>query len=290
MVMLKRTTPTNLQEELPMMGYPSNRRRNPYADSASTSNIKISFVLFCFLLPWLPYVAVRIAFIKAESAAFNLLESRQSIARNLNSIMFQRATLQEKERSIHHETGTLFATLRRLGALEDYNAHEILEDRKLIQIDSLHAFFKFTGRSALRELFRHGPLKVALDLTVSDHVSTFIVELPDVRDMPHAVHLFLDMVKEKAYEGAAMVKRKGALTVSITPPDGILRTSLVFNEPSVKKDKYSLCFVGLGPSFRIALEGTADGTCFGSVTGNNVLLDSLPVMTQIIRTRMLPST
>lgn len=272
-----------------MMGYPSNRRGNPYSDSASTSSIKISFVLVCFLLPWVPYVAVRIAFARAESTALNLLESRQSVARDLNGIMFQRAKLQEKERTIHQETGTLFATLRRLGALEDYQAHELLEDRYLAQIDSLYAFFKSTGRSAVRELFRHGPLKVALDLKVSDHVSTFIVDLPGARDMPHAVHLFIDMVKEKAYEGAAMVNRKGALTVSLSPPDSIQRTSLVFNEPSVQNDKYSLCFMGLGPSFRIALEDKADGTCFGAVTGNNVLLDGLPVMTQIIRTRVLPS-
>ena len=295
MVMFKLTTPTSYQEELPMMGYPSNQRRNPYSESAASSSIRLSFVLLCFLVPWIPYTAVRIAFIRAESTTMNLLESRQSIARDLKGILHQRAKMQEKERTIHDETGTLFATLRKLGALEEYEAHEVIEDRYLSQIDSLHAFFKSTGRRAIRELFRDGPQKVAIDLKVSDHVSTFVVELPGAKHMPHAVHLFLELVNDKIYEGAVMVKKQGLLTVSVPPVtayelDGVPRRNLVFSEPSVQSSKYSLCFADLGPSFFISLEDTADGTCFGAVTGNNVLLDSIPFMTQVIRMRMMPST
>ena len=303
--MFKIDTRSKCGDHLPIIGYSNNQQRNHFSRvaSTSTSDINTKFVLLCILLPWLPYIAVRIAFNRAESTTASFLEKRQSIARDLKIILQQRAKLQEQERTMHDETGTLFAALRKIGALEEYEAHEIIEEHYLNQIEQMNAHYKSQSRLILRERFGNGVIKVAMDIKVFVHVTSFVIELSGAKSTPHAVHVFVDLVNDKAYEGAVM--RKNDATLSVSPKlkenqSGLVqhddvdkqKRTMVFAETSKDTTKYALCFSGLGPSFYIALQDTQDeagGTCFGMVTDNSHMLDTLPVVTNIIGMKVLSS-
>ena len=284
MVQFKRTSQNRTSlTSLPSM-YPANQQQwmpnSSHQQTSSLSGLKIALVALCLILPWIPYAAVRISFNTVESRVSSLLEQRQTLAQDLGRIMHGNNKLQEKEETMRDETGALFATLRKLGALDDYHQHEVIENNFLAEIDSMHASLQATSRRAIKEHYGIGSHRVAMHLESSNsHDSIVVVELADVRTMPLAVHMFLTMVEE--HVAIPMIRHKGDLTVATN----FKRTQtkpLVFSEPSSSSGKYSLCFKGSGPSFYISLQDnkTADeDPCFGTVVANQNLLDRLPDVT-----------
>jgi hypothetical protein len=295
MAMFKRMSRS---QELPILGNPNNPCHNPYsprAVHAPQPNIKLGLMAFLLLLPWIPYVTIRVVFRKAESHVSYLLDQRHSVAQALTDQMQVRQSLKDKERTIHDETGALFSILRNAGAMEDYEAHEKVEERYLDQINIMQAHIQTSSRRAVKERYGSGPYKVAIDLQVWDHVSTIVVEDLDMARMPHAINVFLDMVTEKVWEGATMTSNQRELTVSVPlSPDNdnrinqIHKRTLAFSETSLSRSKYSLCFKDLGPTLHISLQETIEGTCFGTVTDNQELrLDRLPAAARVINMRLL---
>ncbi len=298
MIMFKRTS---RPQELPMMGYPNNPCINPYSPRAvHTPQPKIKFgsMILLLVLPWIPYVTIRVVFGKAESRVSYLLDQRRSVAQDLNDLMHLRQSLTDKERAIHDETGALFSILGNAGALEDYEAHEKVEERYLDQINTMQGHIQTLSRRAVKERYGSGPYKVAIDLQVWDHISTIVVENLDITKMPHAIHMFLDMLTEKVWEGATMTNNQRELTVSVPlSPDNdnrineIHKRTLAFSETSLSRSKYSLCFKDLGPTLHISLQESIEGTCFGTVTDSQeMLLDRLPAASRVMTMRLLSPT
>jgi hypothetical protein len=212
--------------------------------------------------------------------------------------MHLRQSLTDKERAIHDETGALFSILGNAGALEDYEAHEKVEERYLDQINTMQGHIQTLSRRAVKERYGSGPYKVAIDLQVWDHISTIVVENLDITKMPHAIHMFLDMLTEKVWEGATMTNNQRELTVSVPlSPDNdnrineIHKRTLAFSETSLSRSKYSLCFKDLGPTLHISLQESIEGTCFGTVTDSQeMLLDRLPAASRVMTMRLLSPT
>lgn len=294
-MMFKRTL---RPQELPMMGYPNNQCLNPYSPRAvHTTQPKIKFVSMALLLllPWIPYATIRVVFRKAESQVAYLLDQRRSVAQDLNDLMQLRQSLTDKERTIHDETGALFSILGNAGALEDYEVHEKVEERYLDQINIMQSHIQTLSRRAVKERYGSGPYNVAIELNVWDHISTIVVENLDMTTMPHAIHMFLDLLTEKVWEGATMTNNQRELTLSVplTPENEnrinkIHRRTLAFSETSLSRNKYSLCFKDLGPTLHISLEESIEGTCFGTVKDSqDMLLDRLPAAARVVNMRLL---
>jgi hypothetical protein len=165
--------------------------------------------------------------------------------------MHLRQSLTDKERAIHDETGALFSILGNAGALEDYEAHEKVEERYLDQINTMQGHIQTLSRRAVKERYGSGPYKVAIDLQVWDHISTIVVENLDITKMPDAIHMFLDMLTEKVSEGATMTNNQRELTVSVPlSPDNdnrineIHKRTLAFRRNFLVPEQVFLVFQG----------------------------------------------
>jgi hypothetical protein len=263
------------------------------ADSQdATSRIKTWYFLFSLILPWIPYLVVRMRVLTAENNALYLMEERSELTHKIKEILHQRIVLQEKEHSLHDETGSLFSTLRKLGALEEYEAHEAIEERYLAQIDIMYEYFEQSSRRYLNEGNFRMPQNIDVKLKFRNEVLTVTFGFPDWKRNPTATYLFFNMVDQNIWEGSSITKKYGTQIISSQPTlssfEDAQKWKLVVRDALSPSEKFSLCFKGLGPTFFISLRDETQETCFGKVMVNKELLEKMDGSAEILAMAIVP--
>jgi hypothetical protein len=215
--------------------------------------------------------------------------------------------LEDLTKQLHEETKNMYIQLKGISSIADskeYEAIEKEEDDMLLRIDGLQQHLQSKSRDYVKEKYGRGPYRIVIDLDLENQWKpAIIVELQAAKEMPLALHLFLDMVKDKLWEGLVMINRDGVLSAS--PPsrafdeslvNEINQRQLVFSETNtnVERGQYSLCFSGHGPSFYISLKGEAtkpQDPCFGKIneSQSQSLVSQLPEVVRIAKIRFLGS-
>jgi len=200
----------------------------------------------------------------------------------------------------------------------NYEKLEKKEGAMIKCIDDLESHVQENSRLAIEQDYGTGPYQVELTLRSKIHMrvelQTIVIQLAPLNLMPHAVHHFLRMLKERLWEGMAMMPQQSAPhRLQASPVDmETLETmdwrfenaklkNLVFAEhsPDYRCNSYSLGFSGNpgGPDFyinglAIPDKGASD-SCFGKVVKGRDIIDSIiakqesPVL-GIERLRLLP--
>jgi hypothetical protein len=235
---------------------------------------------------------VRLSVMKAESHALSLMEERNDLTNKIKQVLHQRIVLQEKGHNIHDETGTLFSTLRRLGALDEYESHEAIEEKYLSQISIMYEYFEQSSRRQLKERFKTMRQNIDMTLTSKNNLSSITFSFPNWKRNPSATNLFFTMVEQHLWEGSSIVKKQGTITISSLPTlnafEDLHDWKLVVRDVSSPGVKFSLCFKGLGPSFFITLKDDTPETCFGEVINNREMLEDMQDSAEILSMKIIP--
>lgn len=130
-----------------------------------------------------------------------------------------------------------------------------------------------------------GPFLIELYLKfgATDDKGYMMIEVPSLKDLPHSVSTFIDMVEAKVYDNTMIVGKNGKLQIETLPsnPDalqlgnvkrvlGFSDNAVLFNEQSHKypcKPNW-IGYVDLGPTIEIyASDKSNDSSisCFGQV-------------------------
>jgi cyclophilin family peptidyl-prolyl cis-trans isomerase len=138
---------------------------------------------------------------------------------------------------------------------------------------------------ALHDRFGPGPHQVEIELdfppeapAVNGNPTTFVIELASLDDMPHSVHLFLQMVSHQLWDGCSFMRNAGHVVQASSAPYYKTTTkgrqpqlrkkfkdagymSVAFQEysPKVPHEKYTVGFAGRpgGPDWYVS---TRDNT------------------------------
>lgn len=227
--------------------------------------------------------------------------SRAAMESNIKNLQAQLEQVTQEKEELETKQKEDLHSKEKPASDGDENAIKQLNER----LDNVHKEIqKMSKRDAIQK-FGLGPHKVEIELdfppeapAVDGNPTKFIIEMASLEEMPHSVHLFLEMVDRKLWDGCAFMRNAGHVVQASSVPyyktegqqllkkfkeSGFLSVAFQEYSPNVPHKKYTVGFAGRpgGPDWYVstvdntenhgpggqssyAIPGEAD-PCFGKV-------------------------
>jgi cyclophilin family peptidyl-prolyl cis-trans isomerase len=203
------------------------------------------------------------------------------------------AAQQQKEVDLRSEQAQEEVLLKAVQLEMEIQAQLQTQIEQLVQARSVSDFnhqIQGISERAVFSKFGQGPYRVQVIMGNSE---SFVLEMISVKDMPHTLHHFLDMVDYGLWDGATLVHGMGAQSFLAIPRnsrgeyaqqefDNVQLGSLPFEQESVgyPHEKYTVSFSKQrGPDFYMNLQDDAKhnefASCFAKVVEGFDVLEKI---------------
>ena len=159
-----------------------------------------------------------------------------------------------------------------------------------------------TYQLTIHNSYGKGPYHVEFYLQFQNGDKGYMmVELPSIRELPHSVSTFMELVEAKVYDNTLITGKNGKINIEIASSSnakdggalqldnvhrvlGFSDTAILFDENNTNRNKYGcqnnwLGYNGLGPNLKLYASTNNNFSCFGQIIQGLKFIENIRLAT-----------